>query len=138
MHLTRMVALGAIVLSAAVGVACGTSSHPPLSDPTPVVADAGGKADAGQTPLFADASPDDPYYDCYPVDAGGGSCPCKNTFALPVVSLVCGYGICTDLPSGSSYCTPDGHLIRLSVCDLDAGFAAIPACAPGTHPLPPR
>jgi hypothetical protein len=137
MHLTRVVALGAGVAALSVAVACGTSSHPPAYDPGPVPTE-GGAADAGQTPAFGDASPDDPYYDCAPVDAGGGSCPCKPDPTLHgVYTVACGFGVCSDVPGASSYCTPDGHFIRLSICDPDAGFR-IPACAPGTHPLPPR
>jgi hypothetical protein len=144
MHLTRAAALSVattMTMAIATAFGCGTSSHPPTSDPGTAAADGGAPTDAGpavQPPLLGDASPDDPYYDCIPVDAGGGSCPCKADPYYPEYTLQCGAGVCSELPNASSYCTPDGHLIRLSICLPDAGFSQVPACAPGTHPLPPR
>ena len=102
---------------------------------------------------FLDASGDgggDPYFDCEPLEAGDGHCPC--TWALSrglSFTMPCGTTICEDLTRTTAHCTTDGHLIVVAdsfappYCtgDVDGGAdAASPlrVCDAGTQPTPPR
>ncbi len=136
MSKSRIAALSAIALA----LACGTASHPSTFDPSVDAGGEGGGSGADGGPLFGEAGvgPNDPYYDCQPVDAGPGSCPCRFPYKGGITVLACNAGLCSDILNDSYYCTADGHLVVLSSCYLDGSAGEVPPCAPGTHPTPPR
>jgi hypothetical protein len=84
----------------------------------------------------SEAGPDDPYYNCQPLDAAAGHCPCHFTNGGGLNTMACSSEILRRRPYRHSRLHEHRVLVVLSSCAASADD--ILYCEAGTHPLPPR